>query len=287
MNTNDVADKVLTSIEGIIHGDLKWDSGRLNCFQAQNPVSKSLYHGWNVFVLGMHGMANGYENPKYMTYRQAASIGGQVRKGEKSVEVIFWKMLVDKRSKEKDKFIPMLKTYNVFNVSQIDGLPPEMTEIQEGDAQEMALPQTLVDTYLDREGLDVVTTHGTPFYSPMQDHIGMPPLADYASSARYYETIFHEIIHSTGHDSRLKRGLNTDHGAGEYAREELIAEFGSAMLLMQTGSLDGFENLAAYIKSWWTRIKKDPKDLIVAAGKASRAVEYVEVGHIVSEEKAA
>lgn len=285
MNSNDVADKVLASIEAIIHGNLKWDSGRLNCFQAQNPVSKSLYHGWNVFTLGLYGMVNDYQIPKYMTYRQAASIGAQVKKGEKSVVVIFWKMLQDK--KDDKKFIPMLRTYNVFNVAQIDGLPAEMTEIQEGDAQELALPQTLVDTYLDREGLDIVTTHGTPFYSPMQDHIGMPPLADYATSTRYYETIFHEIIHSTGHDNRLKRELNTDHAAGEYAREELIAEFGAAMLLMETGSLEGFENLAAYIKSWWTRIKKDPKDLIVAAGKASRAVEYVEVGHIVDEEKAA
>ncbi len=280
MNNQEVARKVFDEIVAALDDCGKWDNGRVQAFFPNNPKSNRAYKGINILTLAAATIRHGWESPTFMTYKQAQECGGNVRKGERSQIVIFWKMLKvkDKQDPDKDKVIPMLKYYRVFNVQQIDGLPEEYTRVETGASDKIQEAQEIVDGYLDREGIDVEDTFGTPHYAPLTDTIGMPPLSGFKTSRRYYETMFHEIVHSTGHDSRLKRQFGNRFGSGEYAREELIAEFGAAMLTAKTGSVDGYKNLAAYIKNWHTVIKNDPRDLVVAAGRAEKAVDFVENG---------
>lgn len=259
--------------------DLKWDNGRLFSFHPHNPVSRSSYHGINLMMLGLASMVNKW-NPSFMTFNQARALGASVMKGAKSLPVVFWKMnsFKDKQDPDKSKTIPLLRYYRVFNVAQIEGLPEKYATPPENSAlTKIPEAEAVATDYLEKNAIDVVETFGSPHYSPSNDTIGMPPLAHYKTSARYYESLFHEMIHSTGHESRLKRftASNAHFGTGEYSREELVAEFGAAILLSHTGSIEGFRNLAAYIKGWWKKAGEQVKDLIVASGKGEKAVNYI------------
>lgn len=264
-------------VERILKGleeDHQWDSGRRGFYQLGNPVSGGRYHGINTFLLTFAMMEKGYSDPRWCTYRQAAKIGTHVKKGEKSEEVIFWKM---RQYKEKDsdetRNIPMLRFYNVFNFEQLEEIP-EKYKAPEALFEIPQEPQALVDSFLDRESIDLVQCHGSPHYAPLRDTIGMPPPEEFTRVERYYESFFHECIHATGHTSRLSRPLEGAWNKDAYSREELIAEFGCAFLLGRTKMDSDLGNLSAYIKSWHKAIRENPKDLIIAAGQGERAMEY-------------
>ena len=284
----DIAQIVFEQIEKNLDNPGVWDNGRVNTFKPYNPVSNKPYRGINILNLGLASMANNWEFPHFMTFKQAKGLGASVKKGEKSNSVVFWKFISFQDKKDPDKTVntPLLKQYRVFNIAQIEGLPKKYTELETGEAEKLVVPEELVTKYLDREGLDIVKTFSSPYYSPVKDVIGMPPLEDFKTSTRYYENLFHEMIHSTGHTSRLNR-LDSTGGAGEYSREELVAEFGAAFLLGETGADEGFRNLAAYLKAWWKRIGENPKDLVVAAGRAQKASEYVKEGKALIQREAA
>jgi antirestriction protein ArdC len=289
----EIADIVLEQIQkqlaAIESGEMVWDNGRTNAFRPYNPVSKAAYRGINVFNLGLATLANGWAHPHFMTYNQAAGLGAWVKKGAKSEVAVFWKMnrFNDKKDQNKIVTIPLLRFYRVFNIADIENLPEQYAKPATGPAELLSEPEAVVTAFLKRENVDIVPTFASPYYSAIKDVIGMPPLADYKTSSRYYESLMHEMVHATGHKSRLNRFTEENFIRGEaYSREELIAEFGSAMLLVQTGTLEGYKNLAAYIKSWWSVTGNNPKELIVAAGKADKAVAYVNEGKASLEEAA-
>lgn len=279
----DVAKSVFDRIIGSLESGQAWDSGRMNLFTLSNPVSRSAYHGINTLILGIAMMENQWERAHFMTFNQAKKLGGHIVKGSTSETVVFWKLL-DKEVDGEKKKIPLLRFYNVFNLAQIEGLPEKYYEIPP-EPELPPGPEELVANYLSG-GPGMIKSHKTPFYRPLTDEIGMPPLADFKSGERYYESLFHEMVHSTGHEARLKRDLTGMFNKAAYSREELIAEFGTGFLLAKTGVTDDMSNLAAYIKGWHRAIEEDPKDLIVAAGKAERAVEYIE-GNAMPKEEAA
>lgn len=279
MAKTDIAEMVVEQIEKHLEsGNLNWDNGRVNTFRPYNPVSRSAYRGINVFNLGFRSMVEGWEVPHFMTFNQVKKLGANVIKGSKSEVVVFWKFnsFKDKKNPDKTVSVPLLRYYRVFNIAQIENLPEKYTNIEVGDAELLAEPEALVDAYLGAQNLDIIPTFSAPYYSPSRDVIGMPKLEEFKSSERYYESLFHEMIHSTGHKKRLARFTDASYpGAGEYAREELVAEFGAAFLMAQTGAADSFKNMAAYLKSWWKVIKQNPKDLVVAAGRAQKASEFI------------
>jgi antirestriction protein ArdC len=243
------------------------------------------YRGVNVFLLGLTAQSEGYTSPWWGTYRQIAELGGQVRKGEKSTMVVFWKMLrvPDRESAEgKTKVIPLLKHFNVFNAEQADGLPARYYPGPAASLPVAESAEVLIKSYLTRPGSPALARDGgdRAYYVPATDMIHLPADGAFDSAAERYSTTFHEMGHSTGHKSRLNRpGIaQIDHfGSDQYSREELVAEMASAMLCaISAVETDGtFTNSAAYIASWLRVLKADSKLAVQAAGQAQRACDHI------------
>jgi antirestriction protein ArdC len=245
----------------------------------RNFNSRRPYRGVNQWLLEIAAMRKGYELPYWLTFKGAQKLGGKVRKGEKSEIVVFWKkiMIEDKENPGKKKQIFMLRYFRVFNVAQIDGLG----EIPAPEAREDFSPieecEKIVGGYADGPSI----SHGgdRACYVPAFDAIRMPNRADFRSVEEYYSTLFHEMIHSTGHEKRLGRKELADmasFGDESYSKEELTAEMGAAMLCGVAGIVPRtIDNSAAYIANWLKALKNDKKLVVVAAGKAHAAADHI------------
>jgi len=238
----------------------------------RNLTTQKPYRGINVFLL----MAMNYESQNWLTLRQANAMGGQIKPGEKSCPVVFWKPMkvTDKETKE-EKNIPFLRLYHVFNVSQCTGLkniPP---------ANESAFIQTLPAELVANMPQRPVIKHGmkAAYYSPANDSIGMPDHNRFESEDHYYATLFHELVHSTGHEQRLNRASimeRNGYGSDPYAKEELIAEMGSAFLCGYAGIVDKTINSsAAYLEGWLKQLKEDKTLIVHAAAQAQKAADFI------------
>lgn len=220
---------------------------------------------------------------EYLTYKQCEEAGGQVRKGEKSEMVVFFKPYPvkdqDASGKEITKTIPLLRYYNVFHISQCDGIEPkykpEEVKVFDPDAEAEALRAE----YIDREGIKYEEViNNKAYYAPKVDRIVLPSREQFEKKAEFYGTMFHELVHSTGHEKRLARLTEkASFGDESYSREELVAEIGSAAILNQLGieTESSAKNNAAYVQSWLKALKNDQKMIVWAAGKAEKAVDYI------------
>jgi antirestriction protein ArdC len=248
--------------------------------------SRRAYRGVNVFLLEMTARAKGFSSPWWGTYKQIADHGGQVRKGEKSTMVVFWKRLtVSTTAEEKartgkdEKAIPMLRYFQVFNADQADGLPERFSAgADQGDGFD---PVAEAEAILTGYAAAPSVHHGgsQAFYRPGTDSIHMPDREAFESGDAYYSTLFHEMTHSTGHTSRLARPtLLESHAFGDesYSKEELVAEMGAAMLSGMAGIHQAtIPASAAYVASWLRVLKGDPKMVVQAAGQAQRAADHI------------
>ena len=248
------------------------------------------YRGINAFIL----TSLPFEVPIYLTYRQAAAMGGNVRKGSKGFPVLFWKLLelTEETAREADDVglkIPMARFYTVFNVAQTEGVT--LPEALASPAETVAF-NAIEDAERLVAGMPQCPSieHGytKAFYRPSEDVIGMPSVPAFDSLEEYYSTLLHELVHSTGHVSRLNRKEisapdYTD--AHAYSREELVAELGSALLCAQVGVDNVRENQAAYLRSWHERLQKDPAILVMAAAKAQKAADFILVAEMASAPK--
>src|SRR5882724_581398 len=237
----------------------------------RNFVSKKQYRGINVFLL--HAMS--YESPCWLTFRQASRLGASVRKGEKACPVVFWKQMnvADKESGERKK-IPLLRIYHVFNAAQCDGLKNE-APVTEGIVA--VKPSEIVANMPQPP----VIKHGMTkaFYSPHEDSVGMPVRERFDTEEGYFATLFHELVHSTGHEKRLKRETLAEHngfGSDPYCREELIAEMGAAFLCGQAEIVERtIDSSAAYIKGWLGQLHQDKTLIVQAAAQAQKAADFI------------
>jgi antirestriction protein ArdC len=245
------------------------------------------YRGVNVFLLGLTAAGEGYASRYWGTYRQITQLGGQVRRGEHSTLVVFWKPveLADRDPLTGEltvRQVPVLRYYRVFNATQADHLPDRFHPAPEQHAQIRA-PQAMLDGYL---GCGPVLRHiagDRAAYQPATDTIRLPLRSQFRSAEHYYATAFHEAAHSTGHPSRLDRhGIAAfDHfGSDRYAREELVAEMTSSVLCAETGidNPELFDNSAAYIAGWLSAMNDDRTLVIAAAAQAQRASDLINPG---------
>lgn len=281
----EVTDRIIEALEqGVVPWKRPWTSAGV---AHMNLKTKTEYRGINPFLLDFEASMQGYEHPYWLTYKQAAELGGQVRKGEKSTMVVFWKVLkidkvVDgKPVKNKDgeivkSRVPLLRYYNVFNVAQVDGIEDKIPVLEEGaEFDPINEAQALIDNMPKRPKL---RHHGDrAFYSPFADAVTLPAQEQFHSPEHYYCTAYHELVHSTGHESRLHRVKNWERfGSDPYAKEELVAEMGAAMLSGIAGiDMPLVDHNAAYIASWSKRFKEDPKLLVQAASKAQQAADFI------------
>ena len=240
----------------------------------RNLLSKKTYRGINVFML--HAM--GYESPFWLTFRQAMELGGNVRKGEKACPVVFWKRIdIEGREPGEKQKIPMLRYYHVFNVAQCDGI--ENLPAPAIDTPSISLPAKPEEILLQMPERPEIQ-HGMrkAYYSLSADIVGMPDKSQFETGAAYYTTLFHELVHSTGHRTRLNRPTVTENagfGSDPYSKEELIAEMGAAFLCGQAGIESTLENSAAYLAGWLEQLRNDKTLIIQAAAQAQKAADFI------------
>ena len=194
--------------------------------------------------------------------------------------VVFWKMLESEDKSAEFKKTPFLRYYNVFNLTQTEGIDPAKipaTEAFDHDFNPIAAADAIIHKWSDCPKIEWGKDHA--YYAPGLDLVGMPDQRTFFRDEQCYSTLFHELTHSTGHSRRLGRHEKIkDHqfGSQDYSQEELVGEMGAAYLCGITNiEQETIENNAAYIKSWIRTFKDDPKVLVLAATQAQKAVDYI------------
>jgi antirestriction protein ArdC len=274
-----VTDRIVQSLE---EDAIPWHKPWRSRGGHMNLISKRPYRGINPFLLEVTAIKESYESPYWVTYKQAKSLGGHVKKDEKSTLIIFWKILKFKEDAEDEedsiKTIPLLKHINVFNVEQCEGFEDKIPEPEEAKFTPIEAAEKLDDEMKNRPTIKHRQDHA--FYVPAADYIGLPDPEQFDTPEHYYCTRWHELGHSTGHKDRLNReGVQSPRfGSDPYAKEELVAEMSAAMCAGVAG-IDVVpqiqENQKAYIKSWIKRFKDDTKLLISSAAQAQKAANYI------------
>lgn len=298
-----VTDRIIEAIEqgGVAPWRKPWRNG--GPVQIRNGRA---YRGINVFLLSLMP----YGDPRWGTFkamkeaavRQARSEGrtiiekivkrgrntvttyfeeidgkeelfrGGVRKGEHGTSIILWKPVKRKPKPGEDESLDdgylLLKSYSVFNVEQCDDMPP-LPEAREHEPIERA--EEIANGFV---GPTVDFGGDRAAYSPSLDFVKIPIPENFESGEAFYSTLFHELIHSTGHESRLNRLESTQFGSGPYAKEELVAEMGAAMLCGMA-EIDNLDQSASYVSGWLERLQNDPKLVVQAAALANKAADLI------------
>lgn len=294
----EVTAQIIAALEkGVKPWECPWVSGAAGLPLRSNGEA---YRGINNLLLGLRASLNGYRNPVWLTFKQAKDLGGMVRKGEKSALVVkygTYEAKADKNNEEDEpgKMRGYLKSYRVFNVEQIDGLedkfptPAETEGFKTRPIEELShIAANMID------GIGVAYAEGgyKAFYSPKFDQVQMPKIEHFPNAERFYSTVFHELIHATGHPKRCDRSkekAGSKFGNAVYAREELCAEIGASFLGAQLGFEPGhIEDSAAYIASWIEVLRNDKRAIVRAAAAAQRAADYlIEAAEMSKQEVAA
>jgi antirestriction protein ArdC len=265
-------------IEQLKRGTVPWQKPWLG---VQNLVSRKAYRGINSLLLG----STDYRSPFWVSFKQALDLGGHVRKGEKSTPVIYYKILEKRdaagnpvmREDGRPARIPFVRWANVFNLDQTEGIHPPAITANQNATQ----PHEKAAAIVENARLCPIHHAGfAAYYSPKDDVIRIPAPSTFRSQEDYYQTLYHEMTHATGHSSRLDREGITQtakFGSDRYSKEELIAELGAAFLSNEAGILDGvrFENSAAYLASWVAKFENDPRMIVSAASQAQRSSDFI------------
>ena len=241
-----------------------------------NAATNRPYSGCNVVLLWMAANA-GYRTPRYLTFKQALELGGNVRKGQHGYTVFFVKQLQvrDKDSDDGDtKIVPIMRAYTVFNVDQCEGLPDRVLTLGEVKVRNPDERDATIDEFLGSSGVEIREGAGEAYYRPGADFISLPRFEAFKSAATFYGTAFHELGHATGHKSRLDRDLRSRFGEKAYAAEELIAELCAAFLCAEF-SIDGDLRHAGYIQTWIGLLRADSRAFFTACSKAQAAADYL------------
>jgi len=266
----EVTDRIVSALEaGTVPWLRPWRDGKAgSVLEPFNAATGRPYNGINLLVLGTLP----YSELGYLTYKQAQALGGNVRKGEKGVGVVYWQF--DKRRDEvtgEVKVVPWAKMYTVFNVAQCEGLDRAKLK--------MPTPPVAGETAINLVAASVgaVVRHGgnKAYYTSGGDFIGMPSAEAFRSREHYQATLAHELVHWTGHEKRCNRTFGKRFGDDAYAAEELVAELGSAFICARTGvALDGLQH-PSYLASWLKVLKADKRAIFTAASAAKKATQWL------------
>lgn len=279
-----ITDRIVAQLEeGVRPWVQPWRAGN-----AAGRITRPLRHngepysGMNVLLLWSETMARGYAAPIWMTFKQATELGAHVRKGETSSTVIyasrFKKTETDARGDEVDRDIPFLRAYGVFNVEQIEHLPEHYYHRPEPVTNPVARIDS-ADRFFANVGADLRHGGAQAYYAPVSDHIQMPPFETFRDAASYVAVLAHEHVHWTAKADRVSRDLSRyAKDKTERAREELVAEIGSALICADLGIVPELEprpDHAAYLQSWLKVLSGDKRAIFQAAAHAQRAVNYL------------
>jgi antirestriction protein ArdC len=265
-------------IDQLKKGTVPWQKPWMG---VQNIVSKKPYRGINALILG----GSDFQSPYWLTFKQAHDLGGKVKKGEHATPVIYYK-LFEKRddqgnlvlgSNGRPTRIPFIRWSNAFNLDQTEGIAPPAQTVAQNPLHPLEKAAKIVE---EAKVCPIYHTGFAAVYSPGEDVIRMPAQKTFRTAESYYQTLFHEMTHSTGHASRLDREgvtMPIKFGSERYSKEELIAELGASFLSNEAGILNQvqFDNSAAYLGSWIEKFQNDPKMIFTASSQAQRSTDFI------------
>jgi antirestriction protein ArdC len=272
-----VTNLIVEAIEaGVNTRRLPWHATTADRFTPLNAVSHKPYRGVNLLALWVMAEVRGYPSGFWATYPQWQQLGAQVRKGEKSAPVVFWKF-PDRSDHEEEPEESassrgvLARGYAVFNAAQVEGFNPPTRPVL-SESQRVAR----AEAFFAGVGADVRTGGEVACYDPCEDASTLPPFSAFRDPVGYYAILGHEMTHWSGAEQRLNRELSTRFDSEAYAMEELVAELGAAFLC----ALLGLSNAprpdhAAYLASWLTVLKRDKRAVFTAASHALRAVDWL------------
>jgi antirestriction protein ArdC len=291
----EVTDNIIGMLErGVAPWQKPWEPGAGSLGSPFNPTSERAYRGGNAIHLMATGLQRGYEDSRWMTYKQASDNGWQVRRGEKGTQIEYWEVkdasentrpsrpdggrdgnnAANGSNSDSEKSRLIHRVYTVFNAQQIERIPPH-TPTQHTTFEAVQAGEQI----LTNSGANIAHDQADrAFYSRSQDSIHLPPKDAFKDAAAYYGTALHELAHWTGHPSRLDRSTLTESyrfGDANYAKEELRAELASVFLAAQRGIPHDPERHAAYVNSWIGALKRDKNEIFRAAHDASVATDFI------------
>jgi antirestriction protein ArdC len=278
-----ITDRVVAAIEsGAPDFQMPWH-GEAASTMPTNALTKKKYRGVNVLSLWASRIVSDFRTSVWGTYKQWRECGDQVRKGEKSSVVVFYKELerearnAETGEPETEK-IRIARASHVFNADQVDGYaPPELPTLEDRTETIAKAERFVLAT-------GAIVRHGgcSASYRPSTDTIQMPDRGLFTGTKTstptesYYSTLLHELTHWTGREDRVNRDLSKRFGDESYAMEELVAEFGAAFLCATLGvAPEPRADHAAYLDHWLKVMKADKRALFTAASKASEAVDFL------------
>ena len=256
----------------------------------RNALTGRRYSGVNVLILWGAVIEQGWPSQGWLTFRQALDAGGCVRKGERGTTVVYADRFTPEAEKARAldeggeaRAIPFLKRFTVFNVAQCEGLRPGLAPEPAPLPERQIVP--VAEAVIAASGVDFRIGGTRAFYVPAHDYVQVPPQPAFFEQINYYRTCLHELTHATGHASRLGRDLTNAFGSKDYAREELVAEMGSAFLCAALGIVPTVRH-ADYIASWLTVLREDNRAIFRAASQASKAADWLLARHTAAQAEA-
>ncbi|WP_343530159.1 ArdC family protein [Yokenella regensburgei] len=267
-----VTDSIITALEaGAKPWACPWQHVPGMSGLPSNYATGVAYSGMNIMLLWCSASEQGFSDSRWMTYKQAQAEGGQVRKGEHGTTAIFYTTLEKENDAGDIDHIPMLKTFTVFNVEQIDGLSLTTEAVSPAGTFE-PLPQA--ENLFRSSGANIIEKGQNAFFRPPTDEVRLPERHLFSDAANFYATGLHELVHWSGGKTRLNREMKGRFGSKDYAFEELIAELGSAFLMADLGIVGEVQH-ESYIASWLKALKNDKRYIFKAASAASKAHRYL------------
>lgn len=285
----EITSKVIAELEaGIFPWARPWDASPEEGAIAlpRNAATCKSYSGINILILWGRHFECGYSSQGWLTYRQAQSLGANIRKGERGVTVCYADRFIPRRKPDDAKkaaapagehdqdeaSIPFLRRYVVFNVDQCDGLPERLITTAPALSERQIVPRA--ERLANATGAAIHIGGAHAFYDQTSDSVHIPPQPAFFEQINYYRTLFHELGHWSGHASRLNRDQSGPFRSKAYANEELVAELTAAFVCASLAIKPTVRH-ADYLGSWLAVLREDSRAIFRAASKASRAADFL------------
>jgi antirestriction protein ArdC len=279
---DDITNKIIAKLEeGRVPWVQPWGTAAAKAPLAMpaNAATGRGYSGINVLILWGAVIEHGFPAQSWLTFCQALSLGGHVRKSERGTTVVYADRFIPDEEKrraletgEDAQAIPFLKRFTVFNVAQCEDLPGDLAVAP--PAPEPGLVEPRVEALIKATGIDFRIGGDRAFYVPAHDYVQVPPPQAYFETINWHRTALHELGHATGHASRLGRDLTGSFGSKKYAFEELVAEMNAAFCCASLGIVPTVRH-ADYIGSWLEVLREDNRAIVRAASQASKAADWL------------
>ena len=256
-------------VEALKTGTPPWRKSWSGLGLPSNALSRQAYSGVNLFSLWSKESTTNY----WLTYKQALSLGGNIKAGSKGRPVIYAGKTKKTNDEGDDVSFHFLKVYYVFNIDQTENI--DWNHLIQAQHINPDTRDAATDRAIQKTGARIVEGLGEPCYFPAEDAIRMPRFSYFESKQQFYATLFHELGHWTGHASRLNRDLKNRFGSQAYAAEELVAEFASAFMAAHYGYVAPEIRHASYIESWIKLLRDNNRAILTASSAASKAANFV------------